>query len=810
MRHLPLPTILLATAVSAQAATPQLSTIRPVGAQRGTEVEVTLSGARLGDAQEILYFQPGISTVSLAKVDDNNVKAKLKIAPDCPLGLHDIRVRCATGVSELRTFSVGALPETSEVEPNNDFSAPQPVPFNAVVNGVADNEDVDYFVVEVKKGERITVEVEGIRLGITQFDPYVAIMDTKRFELASSDDAALVWQDAEASVIAPEDGRYIIQVRESAYAGNGSCLYRLHVGNFPRATATVPAGGKLGEKVALKWIGDVAGDRDGEVALPAEPDPSFGVVNQDEKGVSPYPNTFRLTKLDNVVETEPNNDQNTATPFTAPMALNGVIDKPGDVDQFVFKAEKGQVFDIHCYARRIRSPLDPVMYLGKKGGGAILGADDAVGPDSYFRFQAPESAEYVIWLVDHLGQGGKDYAYRIEVAPIEPKLTTYLTTEQVPLGTGNIAVAVPKGNRQALLVYASRIDWGGDLKIDVPGLPPGVTIQADTMPANQPVVPVLFLAAPDAPVGGVLTRPVGTPVDPNIKLASQDFTATSVLVLGANNVDVWHRVVDKVPVAVTEECPYTLEVVEPKVPLVRGGSMGLKVRAIRKEGFKAPISVSFPWLPPGIGASGGVAIPEGQDEAVIPMNADGGAELRTWKLVVNGYSGVPSGPIMVSSQLFNLAIAAPFVNLAYQNAACEQGKETDLLVKVAKAADFPGEAQVTLIGLPNKATTDVKTITQDTTEIVFHIKTAPDTPAGNHANLFCQVVITMNGEPILHNLGTGALRVDVPIPPKASDPAPMPMPEAQPAAPAAKPLSRLEMLRLEQAEKARKAAEPMK
>ena len=77
------------------------------------------------------------------------------------------------------------------------------------------------------------------------------------------------------------------------------------------------------------------------------------------------------------------------------MALNGVIEKAGDIDQFVFKANKGQVYDIHCYARRIRSPLDPVMYLGKKGAGAMLGADDAVGPDSYFRFQAPETAEYV-------------------------------------------------------------------------------------------------------------------------------------------------------------------------------------------------------------------------------------------------------------------------------------------------------------------------------------------------------------------------------------------------------------------------------
>ncbi len=92
-----------------------------------------------------------------------------------------------------------------------------------------------------------------------------------------------------------------------------------------------------------------------------------------------------------MIENEPNDDQAHATPFEAPMALNGVIGKAGDVDQFVFKATKGQVFDIHCYARRIRSPLDSVMYLGKKGGGAMLGADDAVGPDSYFRFQAPET-----------------------------------------------------------------------------------------------------------------------------------------------------------------------------------------------------------------------------------------------------------------------------------------------------------------------------------------------------------------------------------------------------------------------------------
>ena len=129
---------------------------------------------------------------------------------------------------------------------------------------------------------------------------------------------------------------------------------------------------------------------------------------------------------------------------------------------------------------------------------------------------------------------------------------------------------------------------------------------------------------------------------------------------------------------------------------------------------------------------------------------------------------------------------------------------------VKKAADFPGEARVTLIGLPNKAEAEAKTITKDTTELVLHIKTAPDTPTGNNANLFCQVVVTIDGEPIVHNLGTAALRVDVPIPPKADAPMPMPVaaaPMPKPAEAPPKPLSRLEKLRLEAAERAKAAAE---
>jgi hypothetical protein len=799
-------------AQSTEAASPRLTGVRPLGGQRGTELEVHFTGERLADAQEILFYQPGISASKIEKVDANHVKALVKIDASAALGLVDLRVRTATGVSELRTFSVGALKETTEVEPNDEFLKPQKIEFGSVVNGVARSEDVDYYAFEAKKGDRITAEVEGARLGIALFDPYVAIMDSKRFELASSDDAALIWQDAFASVVAPSDGTYLVQVRESAYAGTDACLYRLHVGNFPRPTATIPAGGKFGETIDVRLIGDVLGEKTTRITLPAEQKREFGIVASDDKGTSPYPNAFRLSPFGNVIEAEPNDDQNSATPFDGSMALNGVIGKPEDVDHFVFKAKKGQNFNIRVWARRLRSPLDSVLYIAKKGGGALAGNDDAQNsPDSNLKFAAPEDAEYVVSITDHLKKGGPDYFYRIEVTSAVPLITLSVPEESLQRGIGPINVAVPRGNRQAVLVNARRVEAGGAIKVSLEGLPAGTTATADEMPANQPTLPVLIEAKADAPLAGSLVQVEGKPSDPKLNVPSE-FRQASELVLGQNNVQYWGRSVDRLAVAVTEESPFSIEIVEPKVPLVRGGSMALRVVAKRKPGFTAPIAISLPWNPPGVSSSGGVAIPEKADEASIPMNADGGAALQTWKIVVNGTAGTAGGPVMVSSQLAKLSIAAPFLSLAYQPASVEQGQETDLVVGVNKAVDFPGEAQVTLIGLPNKVTTETKKITKDTKELVFRVKTDKVSPAGNHQNLFCQVVVTQENEPIVHNLGSGQIRIDVPLPPKPK-PAAAPAPVA--AAPAPKPaeapkvekrLSRLEKLRLEAQEKAKAAA----
>jgi hypothetical protein len=805
----------LIVAPQAMAVSPVIRTMKPAGGRRGTEVVVTITGQRLTDTRDFLFYQPGISVRKIEGAREDQVRVTLAISPDAAPGLYDFRLRTATGITPLKTFSVGVLEETDEIEPNNDFARPQPIKMNTTVNGVANNEDVDYYAVKAKKGERITVEIEGMRLGLVLFDPYVAILNSKRFELASSDDSPLVWQDGLVSIVAPEDGTYIVVAREAAYAGNANCIYRLHVGNFPRPRATFPAGGKVGQELSVRWIGDVLGERTTSLHLPSLPDRHFGLLAHDEQGIAPFANVFRLSTLDNALETEPNDSPATANPCMPPVALNGVIAKAGDTDRFSFRASKGQRYDVRVFARQVRSPLDSVLSIAAEGGGRIGANDDSDGPDSFVRFVAPRDGEYVVTISDQLKMGGPDYTYRVEIATATPKLELSTPNEAPRRGTGTMAVAVPRGNRQAILINARRTEFGGPVALSLDGLPTGVSFEAETIGPGMDVVPVLFSATREAPVKASLASVSGRPASSQVTVPSE-FSSTAELVLGQNNVPFWTRTVESLAVAVTEEAPFSIEVIEPKVPLVRNGTMELKVVAHRKPGFTAPIGILLPWNPPGISSKREAVIAEGQNEGTILLNAGSGAPLATWKIVVNGtYIEPPPGPpptgaaarrrnrggrLTVSSQLARLTIARPYLALKFTPVSVDQGDDLDLGVKVEKAVDFTGEAKVTLLGLPNKVTTQPVAITRDSTEMVFHIKTDRTSPPGEVKNLFCQVVITQNGEPILHNLGTGRLRIDRPLL-QAKAPAATARTTLASASTAAsggtRPVSRLEKLRRE-------------
>jgi len=799
-RHFALVGILMVglLGVVASAASPGLVVVTPRGAQRGTEADLVFHGQRLGDAKEILFYQPGISVTKLDTSDANNLKVHVQIAKDAPIGEYALRVRSATGLSEVRTFFVTAYPVMEEKEPNNDQEHAQPIPLNTTVTGVITNEDLDYFVVELKKGQRITAEVQGIRLGDALFDPYVAILDEKKFAVAESDDTALGRQDPIASAIAPADGKYYVLVRDTTYGGAGNFNYLLSVGSFPRPTAVFPPGGKVGEDLAVKFLGDIGGDFSQTIKLPADPAASLSIF-ADQDGLSaPTPNFLRVSPFPNVIEQDGDNDIAHATPATQdlPLALNGIISKANETDFFRFKAKQGQLLNVRVYARALRSPLDSVITLYNSKGGQIASNDDSGGPDSYLRFNPPSDGEYVIGINDQLHHGGPDYVYRIEITPLKPAIRLQIpefTQDQRNQERNSIVIA--RGNRYATLLRATRSEFGGELKFDFPDLPDGVTMHCENVAPNVDAIPVVFEAKPDAAVGSKLCTLSASPTDGKTD-AKSEYVQPIELVYGNNNTSMYSIDVNRLAVAVSDEAPFKLKIVQPKVPIVQTGEMKLKVIAERNKDFKGPISVRMVFNPPGIGSAAAVDIPADQNEVDYPLSANDNAFVHKWKICVLGEADV-NGATWAASDFVDLDVAESFMDMKIDMAAAEQGKPCSVLCHIDNKTKFDGKATVKLVGLPPNTTAPDMQISAEDKQVVFVVTTAPNTSVGQHGSLFCQVTVTKDGEAIVQNLARGGvLRVDAPPEPKKGE-APKPVIAQAAPSPTAAPLSRLEKLRLE-------------
>ncbi|MEM7479102.1 MAG: PPC domain-containing protein, partial [Planctomycetota bacterium] len=636
---------------------PTVSTIKPTGFQSGIDSAVVITGARLGDAKELLFYDAGVEVTEF-KAEGNKVTAKLKIAADCEPGLHAFRVGTETGISNLRYFGVSPLTQVNEEEENSDFESPQPIPLNSTVNGVVQTEDVDYYAVDLQAGQKLTVEIEGLRLGTEFFDPFVAILDANRFEVARSDDAPLLQQDCVCSYKAEKAGRYIVEVRESAFGGNGRCNYRLHVGDFPRPMAITPAGGKPGEKIQARIV-DASGEVwTEEIQLPNEVGEFAFVAKKDGKS-APSPNRLRVIDLQNVIEKEPDDDKAAIVAAEGPTAFNGILEKEGDVDWFKIKGKKNQTWQFKVYGRKVlRSPIDSWLEIHKATGGRLAANDDSGGPDSLQSFKFPEDGEYLVAIRDQLNEGSPIHSYRIEVAPGERSLSLSIDELQRYVSQ---TVEVPQGGQMAVLLRARRSGFGGDLGLRIENGPAGLNLLTPSIAANQSFIPMLVKANPDATPDAALADLIAEtlPDGPGVKgLLNQ----RTMLVRGQNNRDMWGHSSNKLAIAVTKKLPFSIEVVQPEVPLVRGGSTHYVVKAKRDEGHKETISLRVLYNPSGCSASGSISIPGDKTEARIPVTANGSAAMGSFPITVLARSKSRDASVWYASEFINLEVADNFFN----------------------------------------------------------------------------------------------------------------------------------------------------
>jgi hypothetical protein len=759
--------------VTPAAAAPTIARILPPGGPRDATVDIEISGRDLAEPRELFFQEPGITVEQLEANGDRGLKARLRIAADCPTGPRKFRIRTRDGLSELRTFRVGILSQESEAEPNNELETARSVTLPQTITGVVTGEDVDCFKVHLPANARLAAAIDAVRLDQAMFDPHLEIVDSRGFVLAACDDHALLGQDAMLAVTVPEEGDYFVRLRESAYGGNDGCVYLLHLGDFPVPHLAWPPAAQPGAEVEVEWFGDPAGPFKQSIKLPAAAGPEGLVeVHPVRDGVTgPVGVPLRLSPLAAAAEAEPNDSTDKATPATAPAALLGRLDAADDVDWFRVEAAKGSKWRVRAWGRRLGSPIDLVLNAHRADDKRerITGNDDADGPDSRLEVTAPDEGAFLIRVNDHQRRGGPDFAYWLEVEPAEPAVNV-----SVPPGRSNtqdrLVAVVPKGNRTAMTLNTSRDGFGGAVRISFDALPAGVQATVPDAAGNAPATLVVFEAAADAAEATTLAGVAVTASEDGRPLGG--LRQTTDLVFGQPNNAVYRTALDdRLPVAVVDQAPIRIELEEPNVPLVRRGGLDLKIKVERIAECEGKIRLFLPFRPPGIGGPSTVEIPVDQAEATYPISANPDAALGDWQLAVTAMlkpkeKGRGDGEMLVASRLVTLRVAEPIVELAAEGTSVEQGQETTLVWKVEKPGEFAGVAKARLFGLPSKTEAPELDLAATATELAFPVKVAADAPAGSHKNVFCQLRVPHGDSWILHATPTTQLRIDKPLPPE--------------------------------------------
>jgi hypothetical protein len=125
---------------------------------------------------------------------------------------------------------------------------------------------------------------------------------------------------------------------------------------------------------------------------------------------------FLVGDLPEHIEQEPNSSPGLAEKVALPIVLNGQIAGERDIDYYTFAARAGETIVCDAMARRIGSPLDPVLELRDARGHRLTGDEVRVGDDPVLGYRIPADGEYSL-MVANLGfGGGPEYVYRITVS----------------------------------------------------------------------------------------------------------------------------------------------------------------------------------------------------------------------------------------------------------------------------------------------------------------------------------------------------------------------------------------------------------
>lgn len=799
--------------------------LMPMAVQQGRDAEVILHGNRLQNIEQILFWDEGITWLGSEPVNEvrdqhyermnpakegTAVRLKFRIASDCRVGKHYFRIRTDETLSELQSLWVSPYLCVEESQPfsdsekktNGDFEHAQAVELGTTVYGYSLRyrlQDHDFFRVEMKAGERLTVEMWSDCLNFFGTSDYaVAVYGPDRKQLAYSDNTDLVRRDPWLSLEVPKTGTYYIDIHKSHEAENNPWHYIAHITGGVRPALTYPLGGQAGTKLAVQLLGGGA-DREAKIELPKHPGRFEDSMIEYRPGEAVLPNRIQVADFPNLLE----DGQAHFTPETAqvyggelPIAFNGIIEYEGKLDWFRFTARKGERYRIRSYSARLGSPLDPIITIqAAPGTESKINetiddskfhmhdlADDkrlahSMKMDPVMIFEPDVDGDFLLGIGDSQFLAGPNHVYRVEIQPVVDRAFLRVTRDYREARSKREAFVVPRGStmeRTMSFSMAAGNRYRGEVEFIAEGLPTGVTMQCPPAKVGNGKVQLVFTADQHAkPWAGFIDLKM-RPTEPNADF-SGEFLLHRVADGGRGSYGDSFFLYRKCPLAVVDPAPFAVSVVEPRVPLMKKASLDVEVEVERRGGFSGPVRLTCYWTPDGVTAGAPIDLAAGESRAKFSLSATDRAEVGSFPLSITVQqslddrpdergarrNGHGTGYHYVSSPPVRVHVAEPYLEISFERAAFAQETTGELIAAIKELRPLPGTAQARLLLLPRgMEATGVVTIRPGDKSVRFPVRVTKDCLTGQHKDITCEIAVEVDGQLIKQTTGKAVVRID--------------------------------------------------
>lgn len=482
-----LPLVFLTVVVSpALGAGPAITAIYPPGGQRGTELEIELTGTFA--AWPIKVQSPDALQWELL---EKKGQAKVRVAANATPGVHWVRFYDEQGAAELKPFVVGTLPDVAENNANDALAKAQPIERNCTVYGKYDaSGDTDTYALQLKAGATLICLIEANATHGAPADAVLQILDERGFVLNQIDDRYGL--DPQIAFDVPADGTYYVRTfcfpakpnSTIRFAGGADHIYRLTLTTGPTLNYVFPLSisrevfDSLGQanhdpaKLELfGWNLGSASRQPTVVPSPAGWQPGLMTAfSQDVDRAVP----LLATDLKTQTEQEPNNATAQANPMSVPLSINGELSEPDDVDLYRLTVEEPVTWKFQVQSATYNFPVDARLRILDSEGEELKSLDDErrgrtliYDPMIEQAFRTP--GDYFVEISDLFGRGMPGMIYSLTIEPARPEFRLSVAADHFEAAAGGkleIPVTVERVNRLP-----------GEIKVSATGLPDGVKVE---------------------------------------------------------------------------------------------------------------------------------------------------------------------------------------------------------------------------------------------------------------------------------------------------------------------------------------------